>query len=156
MCNIVINVSFVILLFLLYVDIIENKTFLIETIENESEAPAHSQREKGQDYSDDKDEIIMDASSKFNSVIHERKEHRDGDSKANFWNEEGSGIEPEIVLEDSSTNPSSENSKEDDSNLNREGFEPQIVTDEPSTNSTMEVAYDIPSEFLDMLTKSAE
>ena len=41
-------------------------------------------------------------------------------------------------LEDSSTNPSSENSKEDDSYLNRKGFEPQIVTDEPSTNSTME------------------
>ena len=154
MCNIVINIRFVILLLLLYVDIIENKTFLIETIDKESEAPAHSQREKGQDYSDDKDEIIMDASSKFNTVTHERKEHRDGDSKANLWNEEGSGIE--IVSEDSSTNPSAENSKEDDSYWNREGFGPQIVTEEPSTNSTMEVAYDIPSEFLDMLTKSAE
>ena len=150
----------VVIFLLIFVDVTENKMFLVETGDNDmdDEKPVKKleEMEMGQDYSDD-DDIALDAALRFNPVIHKRKYPSHDDDKDSFWNREGDGFEPEIV-------------DEDDSFWNRvgNGIEPEEVTetDVSSTNSTSggvkgvedkkEPDYDIPADFLKMLTKPAE
>ena len=130
------NVIVVILLFIL-TDVSENKTFLIETVDEDSDGNTIEQLKEnkmGQDYSDDDDvDIAWDASSRFNPVIHKRKDLSDGKDDGSFWNREGSGFEPEIVSED------------------------YFPTAEKSTKvEEKKEDYHIPMDFLKMLTKPAE
>ena len=152
----------IVLLFLLiFVNVTENRMFLVETGEKDTDdgktVKKIAEKEIGQDYSDDDDIALEEAVSRFNPVIHKRKYPSHDDDKESFWNREGNGFEPEIV-------------DEDDSYWNRVGnvIEPEVVTEtgESSTNSTegsekgaedkKEPDYDIPSDFLKMLTKPAE
>ena len=127
------NVLAVILLFIL-TDVSENKTFIIETVDEDTDGgnTLDGDGEKGQDYSDDVD-MTLDASSRFNPVIHKRKDLSDGTDDGSFWNREGSGFEPEIVPED------------------------YFPTAENSTKVEVKKEdYHIPMDFLKMLTKPAE
>ena len=153
------NVIVVLFLFI-SLDVTENKMFIVETGEEDTDDAKKVQqlaeKEVGQDYSDD-DDIALEAVPRFNPVIHKRKYPSHDDDKESFWNREGSGFEPEIVDEDDSFWNSVGN-----------GIEPEEVTetDVSSTNSTVESLkgtedekepdYDIPSDFLKMLTKPAE
>ena len=95
------NVLVVILLFIL-ADVSENKTFIIETVDEGTDGNTleHlTEKEMGQDYSDDID-FALDAAPRFNPVIHKRNDLRNGKDGGSFWNREGSGFEPEIVTED--------------------------------------------------------
>ena len=131
------NVLVVILLFIL-ADVSENKTFIIETVDEGTDGNTleHlTEKEMGQDYSDDID-FALDAAPRFNPVIHKRNDLRNGKDGGSFWNREGSGFEPEIVTED---------------------HFPKKSTVESSTKAEeKEEDYHIPIDFLKMLTKPAE
>lgn len=163
----------VVLFLLIFVDVTENKMFLVKTGNRDIAKTVEklTEKEMGQDYSDD-DDIALDAATRFNPVIHKRKDLSYGENKESFWNKEGSGFEPEIVSE-ADDYPKYSNRRrieEEDSFWNRKGNElgPEILseTDASSINSTLEIAkkaeekkepdYDIPADFLKMLTKPAE
>ena len=160
------NVIVVFFLFI-FVDVIENKMFLVQTGNRDDVKTVRTEKEVGQDYSDD-DDIALDAATRFNPVIHKRKDL----NYESFWNREGSGFEPEIVSEADDFPKYSKRGRieEEDSFWNRKGnrLGPEILseTDASSTNSTLENVikaeekkepdYDIPADFLKMLTKPAE
>ena len=82
------NVLVVILLFIL-ADVSENKTFIIETVDEGTDGNTleHlTEKEMGQDYSDDID-FALDAAPRFNPVIHKRNDLRNGKDGGSFWNE---------------------------------------------------------------------
>lgn len=150
--------SNVLVIFLLFiVDVTKNKFLLVQTINEETDNKDFKKlAEKGQDYSDD-DDFKTDTASRFDPVFHMRKFHSKGDNQGSdvveedsFWNKEGHGFEPEVVTEVV---------EDENSFWNREGqgFEPEVVTEILSTNTTEKKAdYDIPVDFLKMLTKPAE
>ena len=164
------NVIVVFFLFI-FVDVTENKMFLVQTGNRDDVKTVRTEKEVGQDYSDD-DDIALDAATRFNPVIHKRKDLNYDENKESFWNREGSGFEPEIVSEADDFPKYSKRGRieEEDSFWNRKGnrLGPEILseTDASSTNSTLENVikaeekkepdYDIPADFLKMLTKPAE